>query len=98
MASLRWEEIVQVPAETGMVARERIADIDNERRRVAYTVIGDMFEHHSASMEIGPVGPGRCRFVWISDFLPNERMAMVAPLVEQGSRALVRSLEAGAAD
>ena len=78
----------------GMIVRERIVDIDEENKRVAYAVIDDMFEHHSASMEIVPDGLGRCRFVWISDFLPNERMEMVAPLVEQGSRALVRNLEA----
>jgi hypothetical protein len=56
-----------------------------------------MFEHHSASMEIVPEGAERCRFVWISDFLPNERMEVVAALVEQGSQALVRNLEADSA-
>jgi len=81
----------------GMIVRERIVDIDEENRRVAYAVIGDMFEHHSASMEIIPDGVGRCRFIWISDFLPNERMEMVAPLVELGSRALVHNLEADSA-
>jgi hypothetical protein len=78
----------------GMVAQERIVDVDDERRRVAYTVLGDMFEHHSAAMEIVPDGPERCRFVWITDLLPDERVQMVAPLVEQGAQALVRTLEA----
>jgi hypothetical protein len=77
----------------GMVVRERIIDVDEETMRVAYTVLGDLFEHHSASMQIIPEGADRCRFVWISDFLPNERAEMVAPLVEQGSQALVRKLE-----
>ncbi len=129
MASLRWEEIVRIPAGTawaalrdvgnahrlfadvlvdgsiegdirtvtfanGMVVRERIVAIDEESRRVAYTVIDDIFEHHSASMEIVPDGAERCRFVWISDFLPDDRLEMVAPLVEAGSKALVRNLEA----
>jgi hypothetical protein len=48
-------------------------------------------------MEIVPEGAERCRFVWISDFLPNERMEVVAALVEQGSQALVRNLEADSA-
>lgn len=77
----------------GMVVRERIVDLDEEGRRVAYAVIDGMFEHHSASMQIIPDGAGRCRFVWISDFLPNESMQLVAPLVEAGSLALVRNLE-----
>lgn len=77
----------------GMVVRERIIDVDEDAKRVVYAVIGDLFEHHSASMQIVPDEEGRCRFVWISDFLPNDRVEMVAPLVEQGSRALVRNLE-----
>jgi hypothetical protein len=129
MASIRREEVVEVPAEKawmalrdvamphrlfagvlvdgcmqgdvrtvtfadGRVVRERIIDVDEKTKRVAYAVIGGLFEHHSASMQIVPEGAGRCRFVWISDFLPNERMEVVAPLVEQGSRALVHNLEA----
>jgi hypothetical protein len=77
----------------GMVAQERIIDIDDKRRRIAYAVLGDMFEHHSASMEIAPDGSDRCRFVWTSDILPDERVQMVGPLVEQGAQALVRTLE-----
>jgi len=78
----------------GMVVRERIVDIDDVERRLVYSVIDGMFEHHSASMQVVPEGEGTCRFVWVSDFLPNDRMAMVAPLVDQGSQALVRNLEA----
>ena len=77
----------------GMVAQERIIDVDDRRRRVAYTVLGDMFEHHSASMEIVPDGPDRSRFLWTSDLLPDERVQMVGPLMEQGAQALVRTLE-----
>lgn len=132
MASIRREEIVQVPADkawaalrdvgrphtlfadvlvdghidgdirtvtfaNGMVVRERIVDIDDANRRVAYTVIDGMFEHHSASMQIVADGDGRCRFVWVSDFLPSEMMELAAPLVEAGSIALVRNLEAAEA-
>lgn len=132
MASIRWEEVVRVPAEkawfalrdvskphrlfagvlvdacmadeirtvtfaNGMIVRERIIDIDENTKRVAYAVIGDLFDHHSASMQIVPEGAGRCRFVWISDFLPGKRREMVAPLVKLGSQALVRNLEADAA-
>ena len=76
----------------GMVAKERIVDIDDQNRRMAYAVQG-MFDHHSASMQIYPEGATRCRFVWIADLLPNDKAAMVAELMEQGSDALVRNLE-----
>ncbi|MFA6113170.1 MAG: SRPBCC family protein [Sphingomonas sp.] len=128
MASIHWEELVNVPAEfawqalgnvgephrlfagvlvdcsiegkertvtfaNGMVARERIVDIDADTRRVAYAVVDGAFEQHAASMQIVPAGDGRCRFVWVSDFLPDDRVEMVLPLVREGSRALVRNLE-----
>jgi carbon monoxide dehydrogenase subunit G len=78
----------------GMVAQERIIDVDDKRRRVAYTVLGDMFEHHSAAMEIVPDGPDRSRFIWTTDLLPDKHVQMVRPLVEQGAEALARNLEA----
>lgn len=87
-------DIRTVTFANGMIVRERIIDIDETNLRVAYTVLGDLFEHHSAYMELFPDGEERCRFVWVSDFLPNERMELVKPLVEQGSRALVFNLEA----
>ena len=46
---------VTVTFANGMVVRERIVDIDQQRRRLCYAVLGDMFEHHSASMQILPV-------------------------------------------
>ena len=78
---------------SGTIVREKIIDIDDDARRVAYTVLGESFEHHNASMQIFAAGEERCRFVWITDLLPNERVAMVKPLVEQGSDALKRVLE-----
>ena len=48
-------------------------------------------------MQIVPVDGGNCRFVWISDFLPDERAAMVQLLVEEGSAALVKNIQSGEA-
>jgi hypothetical protein len=47
-------------------------------------------------MEIVPDGDGRCRFVWISDFVPDAERAAVEPLVDAGCAAMRRVLEAGA--
>ena len=78
----------------GMVLKERILDVDDERRRMAYTALevpGLAFHH--ASMQIVGVGPGRCRFVWITDLLPAEARDTIASLVDEGSRALKANLE-----
>ena len=80
----------------GQVVTEQIVDVDEGRMRVAYHVVEGGFSHHSASMQIVPDGEERCRFVWISDFLPNEAGAMVEPLMEAGAQALKRNLEAAA--
>jgi hypothetical protein len=77
----------------GKVVRERILDVDEANRRVAYGVI-EAFEHHSASMQVFAEGQDRCKFIWIADMLPDERMPGVAQLMEQGTRAFVQNLEA----
>jgi hypothetical protein len=79
----------------GMEAKERILDVDDARRRVAYTVVdGGGMTYHHASMQIIEDGPTQCRFVWVSDFLPAEFGEGMGPLVEAGSRALKANLEA----
>jgi hypothetical protein len=79
----------------GIVVRERIIAVDDEHRRIAYSVLGDRFDQHSASMQIVPADQTSCRFVWISDFLPDERAEVVQALVENGLRALARNIEFG---
>ncbi len=76
----------------GMVVHERIIDVDEQRRRLCYGVIGEMFHHHSASMQIIPVDEASCRFIWISDFLPNEQMDMMLSLIKQGALAFAENL------
>ena len=78
----------------GMVAEERILDVNDERRRVAYTVSnGPGMTFHHASMQVFDVEPGRCLFVWITDFLPPSMAGSLAPLIEQGAKALKANLE-----
>jgi carbon monoxide dehydrogenase subunit G len=78
---------------SGLVAREQLVDIDDDRQRIAYTVLGGSFTHHNASMQIIAENAHRCRFVWVSDFLPNEVTTRVLPLVEAGCEVLKRNLE-----
>ena len=78
----------------GMVVRERILDVDDERRRVAYTALdGPGMAYHHASMQIVSADPARCEFVWITDFVPAELADTLRPLIEQGADALKRNLE-----
>ena len=80
----------------GMVVQERILDVDDNRRRVAYSAVnGPGMTYHHASMQVLDAGPGRCLFVWITDFLPPDIAGNLTPLVEQGAKALKANLEAG---
>lgn len=77
----------------GNVVQERIVAVDDAHMRVAYTVCGPNFEHYSASMQIVANAPGgRCRLVWICDFLPDDRRALVESLMDAGCAAAARNL------
>jgi len=79
----------------GMVVHERIIDVDEAERRVAYSAIdGPGMTYHHASMKIEQAGPGSCVFVWTTDFLPQQAGSGLAPLIEQGATALKGNLEA----
>src|SRR6185503_7746621 len=54
----------------GLVARELIVDCDDERRRLAWSVVGGRMTHHNASLQVFADGAQRCRAVWIADLLP----------------------------
>ena len=78
----------------GMVARERILDVDEARRRVAYSVQTEPFTYHHASMRIVAEDDGRSRLLWTSDFLPAEIAPSILPLVEAGCLAFSRNVAA----
>jgi len=75
----------------GTVVRERIVTVDHDAMRLAYGVL-DRFEHHASSMRIVPVNSGQCRFVWISDVLPDTAIDRVAGLMRLGTAALTSAL------
>lgn len=81
----------------GMVARELVVDIDDARRRFAYSVRAEGFEHHSASNEVTSDGEGRCRFVWTADFLPDALADTVGQMMGQGADVLKATMEKAAA-
>jgi carbon monoxide dehydrogenase subunit G len=77
----------------GLVARELIVDIDDEARRLVWSVVGGRMTHHNASAQVFSDGAGRSRFVWIVDLLPHESAPGVAAMMEQGLAVIKRTLE-----
>ena len=77
----------------GAVVRERIVDLDDRVRRIAYAAVGGRFTHHSASIQVFPDGDSRSRVVWIADLLPNDVAELIGGMMEQGCAAMKRTLE-----
>lgn len=76
----------------GMVARELIVDVDEERWRVAWAAVGGRLTHHNASAQVFAEGAGS-RVVWIADLLPNELAPAIDGMIAQGLAAMKRTLE-----
>ena len=82
----------------GEVVRERIVDVDDRARRLAYAVVEWRTTHHNASFQVVPDGESRCRLVWITDLLPDSLADLVGGFVEQGCAAIKVTLETSAAE
>src|SRR5262245_4676647 len=76
----------------GMVARELIVALDDERRRLVWSVVGGRFSHHNASAQVFS-HDGGTRFVWIADLLPDEIAGDIRKLMEQGLSVLKKTME-----
>ena len=76
----------------GMQVRERLVTVDDDRRRIVYTAEGGRATHHNASAQVEPIDARRCRFVWITDLLPDALAPAIEQMMEQGSRAMRSAL------
>ena len=76
----------------GFVAREVIVDVDEARRRLAYSVRSERIEHHNASFQVLADGRGS-RLVWIADVLPAAAGETVGSMMEDGIQAAKRALD-----
>jgi hypothetical protein len=79
----------------GAVIRERIVDVDDEARRLAYTVVDGPLPvtHHNASMQVVAETGGGSRIVWVTDVLPGELAPRIGELMEAGAKAMKGVLE-----
>ncbi|MGE2813757.1 SRPBCC family protein [Mycobacterium heidelbergense] len=79
----------------GTVARERLIARDEAERRIVYSLIGDTVcpEHDNTAMQIVAIGPGRCRFVWSRDVLPDELARPLLAAMEDAAQAIKRTLD-----
>jgi Polyketide cyclase / dehydrase and lipid transport len=82
----------------GSVIRERIVDIDDESRRIAYAAIegGPPHDHHNSSMQVVADGKGGSRVIWTTDFLPDELAGTLRGVLEQAAVTIEETLNESA--
>jgi uncharacterized protein YndB with AHSA1/START domain len=76
----------------GMVAREEIVSVDDQRHRVAWAILDPPFQHYSAAAWVEPKGEGS-NFVWTADLLPNELTDQVEKMMSAGIQVIRETLE-----
>jgi hypothetical protein len=85
----------EVTFSSGAVAREYLVSSDDSTMRLAYTVTDSPMgsSHHNASAQIVGDRGGSCRFVWVTDVLPDSLADRTADLMDAGLRVIKATLE-----
>ena len=78
----------------GMRVRERLVSCDEAQRRLVYTAEGGRASHHNASAQIVEDRDDRCRFIWITDLLPDALAPAIGQMMDAGAAAMKACLEA----
>ena len=79
----------------GVVARELIVSVEEEVRRLVWSVVGGRATHHNSSFQVFPGTRGGTRLVWITDVLPDAVAAPFATMIEEGCKAIQATLGSG---
>ncbi|HWU13787.1 MAG TPA: SRPBCC family protein [Caulobacter sp.] len=95
LTDCRVEEGVRtVTFANGLVARERIVAVDDDARRLVWSVVGSaLLTHHNGAMQVLAEGSGS-RIVWTADLLPHDAAERVAGFMDLGCAAMKSTLEA----
>jgi len=80
----------------GVVVREVLVDLDDDARRLVWSVADGPYTHHNASAQVFAEEAGRTRFVWIADLLPHDLAGRISQLMDHGTRVMKQTMEAQA--
>lgn len=89
-------EVRVVTFGNGMVVREPIISVDDERRRLVWGAEGGRTTHYNAVMQVISEGPNRSRVTWTSDLLPHDMAEAIGKMQELGLATLKQTLERAA--
>jgi len=83
----------------GHVIRELIVAVDDDIRRLAYSVVEGarpQAGYHHASFEVFPEGDRASRLIWTTDVLPDSLAAGIRIRMERGAIEMKHAIEAAA--
>ena len=77
----------------GLVVRELFVDLDDDARRLVWSVRSPQLTHHNGAAQVFAEGERSTRFVWVADVLPHEAAASVGELMQRGIETVKRTME-----
>ena len=80
----------------GAVVREVLIDLDDEACRLAWSIVDGPYTHHNGVAQVFSEDEHHARFVWTTDLMPDELAPRTAQMMEQGTSAIKKTLEATA--
>jgi hypothetical protein len=78
----------------GITIRERIVTIDDQAKRLVWSVVSERFTHHNGSLQVFVNADGETNVVWIADLLPDEAAGMSSQIMDHGMSAMKTALDA----
>jgi Polyketide cyclase / dehydrase and lipid transport len=77
---------------TGTTLTERILAVDDERRRLVWSIIDGPYAHHNGAAQVIDHN-GSTLFAWTTDLLPDETADRTRELMERGLDVIKATLE-----
>jgi hypothetical protein len=77
----------------GVVVRERLIDLDDDARRLVWSIVDGPYSHHNGSAQVFASDGGGATLVWITDLLPDEAAERTAAMMDRGLAAMKQTLD-----
>ena len=77
----------------GVMARELIVSVEEDLRRLVWSVVGGTATHHNSSFQVFADADGGTRLVWVTDVLPHAAAGPLTAMIEQGTGVIQRTLD-----
>jgi hypothetical protein len=80
----------------GLKVREHILSLDDNRKRLAWTIESDMTRHYNAVLEVDSLADDNesTRVRWTTDLLPESVTDQISAMQDQGLAAMKKAFEA----